>query len=99
MGSVGEMSKMSISRHDPGFDGKVIAIVREAIEVDPAKAITRETSFLGDLEMDSLSLVRIDTLLQAKLGLALSADDIEEIGTIGDLIDALRLRGQPVPPD
>jgi acyl carrier protein len=77
----------------------VIAIVREAIEVEDGKAISRETSFMGDLEMDSLSLVRIDTLLQAKLGLALSADDIEEIGTIGDLIDALRLRGQPVPQD
>jgi acyl carrier protein len=49
--------------------------------------------------MDSLSLVRIDTLLQAKLGLALAADDIEDIETVGDLIDALALRGQPVAPD
>jgi acyl carrier protein len=93
------MSSTKLNRHDPAFDGKVIAIVREAIEVEPEKAISRETSFMGDLDMDSLSLVRIDTLLQAKLGLALSADDIEEIGTIGDLIDALKLRGQPVPQD
>ena len=97
MGSV--MSSTKLNRQDPRFDGAVIAIVREAIEVEPEKSISRDTSFMGDLDMDSLSLVRIDTLLQAKLGLALSADDIEEIGTIGDLIDALRLRGQPVPQD
>ena len=77
----------------------VIAIVREAVEVKPEQIVTRETSFLGELEMDSLSLVRIDTLLQAKLGLALAADDIEDIETVGDLIDALALRGQPVAPD
>jgi acyl carrier protein len=77
----------------------VIAIVREAVEVKPDQVVTRATSFLGELEMDSLSLVRIDTLLQAKLGLALAADDIEDIQTVGDLIDALALRGQPVAPD
>ncbi len=84
---------------DKAFELAVIEIVREAIEVEPDRTVSRETSFMGDLDMDSLSLVRIDTLLQAKLGLALSADDIETIATIGDLIDALRLRGQPVMPD
>ncbi len=93
------VSNPSVSRQGPEFEDQVIAIVREAIEVESDKLISRDTSFMGDLDMDSLSLVRIDTLLQAKLGLALSADDIEEIGTIGDLIDALRLRGQPVPPE
>jgi acyl carrier protein len=81
------------------LEENVIAIVREAVEVRPDQVVTRETSFLGELEMDSLSLVRIDTLLQAKLGLALAADDIEDIETVGDLIDALALRGQPVAPD
>jgi acyl carrier protein len=81
------------------LEESVIAIVREAVEVKPDQVVSRETSFLGELEMDSLSLVRIDTLLQAKLGLALAADDIEDIATVGDLIDALALRGQPVAPD
>jgi acyl carrier protein len=84
---------------DKAFEEAVIAIVREAIEIEPDRKVARETSFMGDLDMDSLSLVRIDTLLQAKLGLALSADDIETIATVGDLIDALKLRGQPVMPD
>jgi acyl carrier protein len=81
------------------LEQSVIEIVREAVEVRDEQVLTRDTSFLGDLETDSLSLVRIDTLLQAKLGLALSADDIEDIETVGDLIDALALRGQPVPKD
>lgn len=97
------MTIMSEQRSSAQFseqlEKSVIAIVREAVEVKDEQVVTRETSFLGDLEMDSLSLVRIDTLLQAKLGLALSADDIESIESVGDLIDALALRGQPVPKD
>ena len=81
------------------LEESVIGIVREAVEAKPEQTITRQTSFLAELEIDSLSLVRIDTLLQAKLGLALAADDIEKIETVGDLIDALALRGQPVKPD
>jgi acyl carrier protein len=78
------------------FEADVIAIVREAVEASPEQIIARKTSFRGELDFDSLSLVRIDTLLQAKLGLALAADDIEGIETVGDLIDALASRGQPV---
>lgn len=81
------------------LEENVIAIVREAVEAKPEQVITRDTSFLAELEVDSLSLVRIDTLLQAKLGLALAADDIESIETVGNLIDALALRGQPVSTD
>jgi acyl carrier protein len=91
--------KGASSRSSALLEESVIAIVREAVEVKPDQVVTRATSFLGELEMDSLSLVRIDTLLQAKLGLALAADDIENIETVGDLIDALALRGQPVAPD
>ena len=88
------------SPRDPAvIEQAVIEIVREAVEAKPGQIITAATSFLGELETDSLSLVRIDTLLQAKLGLALSADDIEDIETVGDLIEALTLRGQPVEAD
>ena len=98
MNSMRGITGASIS--DQAFlESEVIAIVREAVEAGPDQIVTRQTSFLGDLETDSLSLVRIDTLLQAKLGLALAADDIETISTVGDLIDALALRGQPVTAD
>ncbi|MBV9331893.1 MAG: hypothetical protein JOZ55_10110 [Alphaproteobacteria bacterium] len=94
------MNKPAKSIESAGsLEERVIDIVREAVEAKPEQKLSRETSFLGELDMDSLSLVRIDTLLQAKLGLALSADDIETIQTIGDLVDALTLRGQPVAAD
>jgi len=89
----------SATRSAAVLEESVIAIVREAVEAKPEQKVTRDTSFIGELEVDSLSLVRIDTLLQAKLGLALAADDIESIQTVGDLIDALALRGQPVSGD
>jgi acyl carrier protein len=91
--------KLTSPRDAAQLEQSVIDIVREAVEVRDDQPVTRETSFHGDLDMDSLSLVRIDTLLQAKLGLALSADDIEDVATVGDLINALALRGQPVPQD
>jgi acyl carrier protein len=95
MSSIREVTGASIT-NIALLETEVIAIVREAVEAEPDRVISRQTSFLGDLETDSLSLVRIDTLLQAKLGLALAADDIETIATVGDLIDALAMRGQPV---
>jgi acyl carrier protein len=95
MSSIREVAGGSITK-TAALESEVIAIVREAVEARDDQVITRDTSFLGDLETDSLSLVRIDTLLQAKLGLALAADDIETIATVGDLIEALALRGQPV---
>jgi acyl carrier protein len=48
---------------DGHFEADVIAIGREAVEVKPEQIVTRQTSLLGELDMDSLSLVRIDTLL------------------------------------
>lgn len=58
--------------------------------------ITADTSFFSDLDIDSLSIVRLDLILQARLGLALSADDLDGIDTVGSLIRLLRERGQPV---
>lgn len=81
---------------DADFEAQVIEIVREALEDAAPDHLTLQTSFIGDLEMDSLTLVRVDMLTQAKLHLALSADDIEDIETIGHLVTALKARGQPV---
>jgi acyl carrier protein len=78
------------------IERQVIEIIEEALgEAAPAR-LTPETSFIGDLEMDSLTIVRIDMLIQGKLKLALAAEDIESIETIGDLVRALKERGQPV---
>jgi acyl carrier protein len=91
------MSSM-IDRADPAhgeFTSRVIAVVREAMLDDPGD-IGPQSSFIGDLDIDSLTMVRIDMLIQAKLGLALAADDLANIETVEDLVKALLTRGQRV---
>jgi acyl carrier protein len=78
------------------IETQVIEIIKEALGETVPVRLTPETSFIGDLEMDSLTIVRIDMLIQGKLKLALAADDIESIETVGDLVTALKERGQPV---
>lgn len=80
----------------PVTENDVIAIVREAADVPDDVSIDRGTNFIVDLDIDSLTLIQIDALLQAKLGVALAADDIADVETIGDLIDAIAERGQRV---
>jgi hypothetical protein len=41
-------------------------------------------------------MVRLDILIQSNIGLALSADDLEGITTVEDLVTKLLTRGQPV---
>jgi acyl carrier protein len=85
---------MSEAIEQSGLESKVIAIIREAAELQPNHPITSETNFITDLDVDSLTLIRIDALLQAKIGLALAADDIEDVETVGDLLRALVAKGQ-----
>ena len=73
---------------------KVIAILREILETD--ETITAKTSLVDELDIDSLTMVRMDISIQSDIGLALSADDLEEIETIDDLVTMLQERGQPV---
>jgi acyl carrier protein len=73
---------------------KVIAMVKE---VTQAKVeVTPQTSLMNELEIDSLTMVRLDILIQSNIGLALSADDLESINTVEDLVTTLIERGQPV---
>jgi len=73
---------------------KVITILREILETD--EAITADTSLVDELDIDSLTMVRMDISIQSEIGLALSADDLEEIEKISDLVTMLQERGQPV---
>jgi acyl carrier protein len=75
----------------------VIQIVREIATV-PAE-VTENTRLLSDLDIDSLTMVRIDTLIQAHLRLALAPEDLDGVDTVGDLVDRLLSSGQPVEDD
>ena len=86
------MPNTTLSREE--ITTKVIAMIKEVAETD--LAITAKTSLLDELEIDSLTMVRLDIAIQSAIGLALSADDLEEIATVDDLVTRLIERGQPV---
>jgi acyl carrier protein len=86
------MSNTTLTKDE--ITAKVIAMVKE---VTQAKVdVTPKTSLMNELDIDSLTMVRLDILIQSNIGLALSADDLEGIGTIEDLVTTLMERGQPV---
>jgi acyl carrier protein len=86
------MANTDLSREE--ITTKIIAMIREVAETD--MEITAKTSLLDELEIDSLTMVRLDIAIQSKIGLALSADDLEDINTVDDLVTRLIERGQPV---
>lgn len=74
---------------------RVIGMIKEVC--DPSTAdISPRTSLLDELDIDSLTMVRLDILIQSNIGLALSADDLQGVNTVEDLVTALLTRGQPV---
>jgi acyl carrier protein len=77
---------------------RVLDLVAAALflERERASQLTLETSFLDDLDMDSLTQVRIEMLIETRLGLELPADEAAEIVTIGDLVTAIRTKARPV---
>jgi acyl carrier protein len=86
------MSTTTLSRDE--VTRRIIAMIREVI--DRPVDITPRTSLLDELDVDSLTMVRLDILIQSNIGLALSADDLEGVNTVDELVTALMTRGQPV---
>jgi len=89
------MSRTKLSREE--ITTKVIAMVKEIVGGD--LDITPKTDLMSELDIDSLTMVRLDILIQSNIGLAISADDLEGIKTIEDLVSKLITHGQPVQND
>ena len=86
------MANTNLSREE--ITSKVIVMIKEV--TDAKVEVTPKTSLMAELDIDSLTMVRIDILIQSQIGLALSADDLEGITTVEDLVTKLLTRGQPV---
>lgn len=74
---------------------QIIAMLSEILKISPDQ-IKATSSLTEELDIDSLTIVRLDILIQARLGIALSADHLEAIDSIQDLAEALIKYGQPV---
>ena len=86
------MANTTLSRDE--ITARVISMIKEV--TDAKVEVTPATSLMNELDIDSLTMVRLDIMIQSNIGLALSADDLEGINTVNDLVTTLIDRGQPV---
>ena len=74
------------------IEAKIKAIVAEQLGVDEAE-ISRETSFVNDLNADSLDTVELVMEFEDEFDTSIPDEDAERIGTIQQAVDYLREQG------
>ena len=67
---------------------EVKEIIDENLGVD-ADTITEESSFKDDLGADSLDLFELVMALEEKYGKEIPSEDLEQLTTVGDVIEYL----------
>jgi len=68
------------------IEEKVISIVSEQMGIDKAE-ISRETSFVNDLNADSLDTVELVMEFEDEFDMSIPDEDAEKIQTVGQAID------------
>lgn len=71
---------------DVNIEEKVIEIVSEQMGVDKSE-ITRETSFINDLNADSLDTVELVMEFEDEFDMSIPDEEAEKIQTVGAAID------------
>ncbi len=74
------------------IEAKVIDIVSEQMGVDKSE-LTRETSFVNDLNADSLDTVELVMEFEDQFELSIPDEEAEKIQTIGQAIDYISEHG------
>ena len=71
------------------IEEKVIQIVSEQMSVDKAE-VARATSFVNDLNADSLDTVELVMELEDEFNLSIPDEDAEKLRTVGEAIDYIQ---------
>ncbi len=71
------------------IEEKVLQIVSEQMSVDKSE-ITRETSFVNDLNADSLDTVELVMELEDEFDLTIPDDDAEKLKIVGEAVDYIQ---------
>ena len=80
---------MEITEVADEIEEKVIEIVAEQMGVDKSE-ITRETSFVNDLNADSLDTVELVMEFEDEFELSIPDEEAEKIQTVGQAIDYIK---------
>ena len=70
----------------PAIEKRVIEIISEQMGADKTE-ITRETSFINDLNADSLDTVELVMEFEDEFDISIPDEDAEKIQTVGQAID------------
>ncbi|HIU87662.1 MAG TPA: acyl carrier protein [Candidatus Avilachnospira avistercoris] len=68
---------------------KLQAIIADVLSIDPSE-ISMETSFVEDLDADSLDLAQIVMGIEDEFGIEIPQDEIEKIVTVGDAVEQIK---------
>ena len=71
------------------IEGKVIQIVSEQMSVD-RKEVSRDTSFVNDLNADSLDTVELVMELEDEFDLTIPDEEAEKLRTVGEAISYIQ---------
>ena len=71
---------------------RIVEIVKEQLNV-PDVAITADTSFEKDLEVDSLDLFELVMALEEEYDVEIPSEDLERLTTVGEVIAYLKEKG------
>ncbi len=72
---------------------RVNTLVTDQLGVD-RKSLTPEANLLDDLGADSLDVVELVMALEEEFGIEVPDDDVENIRTIGDIVQYVEARAQ-----
>jgi acyl carrier protein len=75
------------------IEARVVAILAREFDVDSAE-ISPATDLQNDLDFDSLDGVALAGWIEEETGLALSDEDIEQMRTIGQIVELVHTRVQ-----
>ncbi|MCG3181639.1 MAG: Acyl carrier protein [Phycisphaerae bacterium] len=75
------------------LEAKVIEIVSDQMGVDKGE-ITRDTSFVNDLNADSLDTVELVMEFEDEFEISIPDEEAEKIQTVGQAIDYIRQHGK-----
>ncbi len=67
---------------------RVVKLVSEATKIE-AEKIKRETSFIDDLNLDSLDIVELMMKMEDEFGVEIPEEQAEKLKTVGDVVTYL----------